>query len=60
MEEMTETKPKPIATYTAFCTDCRQSKRADQMLQVKSADGKSYRTRCTACDYRARAPKVSA
>lgn len=57
---MTSIKQKPIATYTAFCTDCRQSKRAEQMLQVKSADGKSYLARCTACDYRARAPKVSA
>ncbi len=57
---MTETKQKPIASYTAFCSDCRQQRRAEQMLQVKSTDGKSYRTRCTACDYRARAPKVSA
>ena len=57
---MTETKPKPIASYTAFCSDCRQQRRAEQMRQVKSADGKSYRTRCTACDYRARAQKVSA
>lgn len=57
---MTSIKQKPIATYTAFCTDCRQQRRAEQMLQVKSHDGKTYRNRCTACDYRARAPKVSA
>ncbi len=57
---MTETKQKPIATYTAFCTDCRCLRRIEQMVQVKSADGKSTRARCTACDYRARAPKVGA
>lgn len=57
---MNNIKQKPIATYTAFCTDCRQSKRAADMVQVKSADGKAYRNRCSACDYRARAPKVSA
>jgi len=57
---MTEIKQKPIATYTAFCTDCRQQKRAEQMVKVVTQNGNSHRMRCTACDYRARAPKVSA
>jgi hypothetical protein len=51
---------KPIATYTEFCTECRQQKRPEQMVGFGGFDGKNYRHRCTACEYRARAQKVSA